>query len=259
MENKPFIQAMVKHLPPSGASLRLLDVGGRTGAILTEHRGDLDIIPGIPNAKFSPDSVDAITAINHPFEGDFFKYALAELRPGGRLIGVMTTGQVDQAWVTRLEQAGFTRILVEAALDSGGVLIRGEKPHSEQHTVDRIKQVANRDHEGAFPGRYVHLLIRQTPNKPVWALKEGETIEWQAVALAEGQIFLAFSSLPKAVAFMQPAVMSGLIKDINKVAKFSRETVQGWALLVNPPVEMLTGKAIVLLPIDPDSAEAPDE
>ncbi len=259
MDNKPFIQVMAKHLPPSGAALRLFDVGGRTGAVLAEHRGDLDITAGIPTSEFLPDSVDSIAAFDHPFDDDFFKHALTMLRPGGRFIAVDPAESVDQAWVTRLETAGFTRILVEAALESGGVLIRGEKPHTEQHTVDRIKQVA--DSDVAFPGRYVHLLIRQTPNKPGWALKEGEKVEWQAVTVKgeNGPVFLAFSSLPKAVAFMQPAVMTGLIKDINKVAKFSRETAQNWTLLVNPTVETLAGQAITLLSIDPDSAETPDE
>jgi len=259
MDDKSFIQAMAKHLPPSGASLRLLDVGGRAGAALTEQRGDLDITAGIPDSEFSPDSMDAVAAFNYPFDDDFFKYALVTLRPGGRFIGVNPLGFVDEAWVVRLERAGFTRILVEAALESGGLLIRGEKPHTEQHTVDRIKQVADRDQ--AFPGRYVHLLIRQTPNKPVWALKEGEKVEWQAVTLTgdDAPVFLAFSSLPKAVAFMQPAIMSGLIKDINKVAKFSRETAQNWTLLVNPTIESLAGQAIALVSVDPDSAETPDE
>jgi hypothetical protein len=261
MDSKPFIQAMAKHLPPSGATLRLLDVGGRTGVILAEYRGDLDITAGIPNSGFSPESMDSIAAFDHPFDRDFFKHALATLRPGGRFIGVDPAGSVDQAWVIRLEQAGFTRILVESALESGGVLIRGEKPPTEQHTVDRIRQVADRDDAAAFPGRYIHLLIRQTPNKPVWALKEGEKVEWQAVTLTgeDGPVFVAFTSLPKAVAFMQPAIMKGLIKDINKVAKFSRETAQDWLLLVNPAIEILVGKTITLMPINPSIAETSDE
>jgi SAM-dependent methyltransferase len=262
MDDKPFIQAMLKHLPPSAATLRLLDVGGRARAIFAEQRGDLDITAGIPDSQFSPDSMDSIVAYDYPFDSDFFENALAILRPGGRLIGVNPRGEIEQAWVARLEKPGFTRILVEAALESGGVLIRGEKPHTEPHTIDRIRQVADRDNAAAFQGRYVHLLIRQTPNKPVWALKEGEKIVWQAVALDGDEqypILLAFSSLPKAVAFMQPAVMSGFIRDINKVAKFSQETVQNWSLLANPTLNLLAGKTITFVPIDPNSAETPDE
>jgi SAM-dependent methyltransferase len=262
MDDKSFIQAMAKHLPPSGAALRLLDIGGRAGATLAEWRSDLDITAFDVKDQdwgFSPDSADSIVAYNYPFEGDFFKQALTTLRPGGRFIGVDPVGHADQKWVMRLEQAGFTRILVEA--ETGGVLIRGEKPHTEEHTVDRIKQVADRDSAASFQGRYVHLLIRQTPNKPVWALKPDEKIEWKAAALAgeNEPVLLAFSSLPKAVAFMQPAVMNGLIKDINKVAKFSRETAQIWSLLANPTLEMLAGQSITLIPIDPDTAETPDE
>jgi hypothetical protein len=151
-------------------------------------------------------------------------------------------------------------------LEAVGVLARGERPSTEQRTVDRIKQVADRDvmtDLKSVKGRYVHLLIRQTPNKPVWALKPDEHIEWQAVALTgENQpTLLAFSSLPKAVAFMQPAVMQGVIKDINKVAKFSRETARNWSLplLFNPTLETLAGREITMLPVDPKAAEASDE
>lgn len=260
MDDRLLILAMAKHLPPSGASLRLLDVGGRTGAILATHRGDLDIIEGVlPNSGLPADNMDAVAAFDYPFDREFLKHALITLRPGGRFIGVIPSGQVNETWVARLEEAGFTRILVEAALEAGGVLVRGEKPHTEQHTVDRIRQVADRDNGAGAAGRYIHLLIRQTPNKPVWALKDGEKVEWQAVALDGGQVFVAFTSLPKAVAFMQPAIMNGLITDINKVAKFSRETAQYWRLMVNPTVEMLAGKSITFMPIDPDSAEMPDE
>lgn len=259
MDKTAYIQAMAKHLPPSGANLRLLDIGGRVGAILAELRGDLDITAETPNSGLLPDTMDAVAAFDHTFDSDFFNHALTTLRPGGRFIGIDPDGSVDQSWVARLEQAGFTRILVEAALESGGVLIRGEKPHTERRTIDRIKQVA--DGDSIFPGRYVYLLIRQMPNKPVWALKEGEKVEWQAVALTgeDGPVFMAFSSLPKAVAFMQPAVINGQIKDINKVAKFSREIAQDWSLLVNPSIEILAGRPVTLVAVDPDTAEKPDE
>ena len=50
-------------------------------------------------------------------------------------------------------------------------------------------------------------------------------------------LLLAFSSLPNAVAFMQPAVIAGTIKDVNKVAKFSRATAQDWRVLINPALD----------------------
>src|SRR5262249_6389829 len=141
--------------------------------------------------------------------------------------------------VVTLENAGYTRILVEPLSDQGGVLMRGEKPHTTPDTMERIRQVAVRDAESdlsTYSGRYVHLLIQQTPNKPAWKLQPGEKIEWRALALAQpsvgadetGRVALAFSSLPKAVSFMQPAVVAGAIRGVNKVAKFSRETAQGW-------------------------------
>jgi hypothetical protein len=58
---------------------------------------------------------------------------------------------------------------------------------------------------------------------------------------------------------MQPAVISGGVKDVNKVAKFSRSAAQNWRLIMNPPVEILQTRAVTFLPVDPASAETPDE
>jgi len=38
---RQLIEAMAKHLPPSAASLRLVDIGGRAGAVFAEARADL--------------------------------------------------------------------------------------------------------------------------------------------------------------------------------------------------------------------------
>lgn len=263
-ERRLFVQAMAKHLPPSSAALRLLDVGSAAGETLAEQRGDLDVTTAHEKGDwpFPSDSFDAVTAFDISVDNNFLHKVLTVLRPGGRFIWVRPAGGPSREHVDTLEQTGFTRILVEAALDSGGVLMRGEKPHTEEHTIDRIRQVAARDVASdltAYSGRYVHLLIQQTPNKPVWALQAGEPITWRAVTL-DGAL-LAFSSLPKAVAFMQPAVLSGAIKDVNKVAKFSRETAQAWMwpVLLNPSLELLNGRAISLIEVDPITAEAPDE
>jgi hypothetical protein len=43
-DERLLIAAMAKHLPPSAASLRLVDIGGRAGGILAEMRPDLDIL-----------------------------------------------------------------------------------------------------------------------------------------------------------------------------------------------------------------------
>jgi hypothetical protein len=211
-------------------------------------------------AQLAPDSFDAITALDVPASDGFLHNALTTLRPGGRLILIHTDGAATEEHVRVLERAGFTRILVEPILD--GVLLRGEKPHTEARTVDRILQVAEREEAAdftAYKGRYVYLLVQQTPNKPIWALRDGERVAWRAVTVDDA--LLAFSSLPKAVAFMQPAVVAGLVKDINKVAKFTRETAQTWTqpVLLNAPVDVLHGRAVTLIDIDPATAEAPDE
>jgi hypothetical protein len=261
-----YIQAMAKHLPPSAASLRLLDVGGAAGEVLSGLRGDLEIIPATSSLDNRPsDSLDAVVAYDLALSQEFLGVALSALRPGGRLVVANPTDAVHERWVALLENAGYTRILVESVFD--GVLIRGEKPHAELSTQARIQQVAARDAShldlAAYSGRYLYLLIRQTPNKPAWRHASGEPIEWQAVALENGgaPVLLAFSSLPQAVAFMQPAVMAGHIKDVNKVAKFRRETAHQWTLplLLNPTVDMLDNGTVTLMPVDPQTAESPDE
>jgi hypothetical protein len=165
--------------------------------------------------------------------------------------------------VAYLSRAGFDRILTERAVQGYGILSRGEKPYTHLSTVERISQTAALDSEVAelqvvdsaaldtvSRGRFVFLLVRQTPNKPQWALKPGEAIRWDAAMVnvvstgSDGQgkpYLLAFTSLPKAVEFMQPAVTSGLIKDINKVAKFDKTVGQRWAaeVLINPTFEVL--------------------
>jgi hypothetical protein len=267
-DSRRLIEAIAKHLPPSAATLRLMDVGGAVGATLAGLRGDLQVMP-VPDlpASISPNSVDAVVAYDVALSQEFLSAALAGLRPGGRLIIVNPAGVVSATWVKTLEDTGYVRILVEPASNPGGVLIRGEKPHTEQRTPDRIQQVAGRDANlldlASYTGRYIHLLIRQSPNKPVWKLAPGEQVEWHAVALANNgaPALLAFSSLPKAVAFMQPTVLSGRIKDVNKVAKFSRETAQQWAspVILNPTPEALEGCVVLFMPVDSRTAEAPDE
>lgn len=267
------IEAMAKHLPPSGSRLRLWDIGGNVGDVLAEMRDDLDITPlaALPNDTPS-DAVDSIVALDYPAALDdaFLQAAWHALRPGGRLIMVDSASDPDKALVQALEQNGHTRILVETAAECPmplGVLMRGEKPHTTDSTFARIKVAANVDADNltldAFDGPYVFLLVAQTPNKPVWALKEGETLEWQAVTLHDGgeQHLLAFTSLPKAISFMQPAVMQGIVTDINKVGKFSRATAQTWnyPVQLNPTLDAVRGREITLVPVDPTTAEAPDE
>lgn len=261
-------EAMLKHLPPSAARLSLLDVNGKAREILEKHRPDLAITVvtdrewGVPAQSF-----DAVTAFDEELHGDLLDAALHALRPGGRLIMMAMTGDPDENRVKTLEQHGYTRILVEVGAECPlpvGVLMRGEKPHITADTHVRVRVAADQDDDAQtlddFKGRFVHLLIRQSPNKPAWAIRADEPVTWEAVTL-DGAL-LAFSSLPKAVAFMQPAVLSGQIQNVTKVAKFSKETARTWPLPVkiNPMLNILhNAVALGTLAIDPDTAETPDE
>lgn len=271
------IEAMAKHLPPSAAQLRLLDVGGLAGAILTERRADLEVIavPNDPDAwTVAPESADAVVAYDRALDPPLLRAALGALRPGGRLIVMDSRGAVDEAHVTTLETAGYGRILVEVGAECPlptGVLMRGEKPHTTADTLARIASVAGSDDDDetgevvsqaewrGFRGKYLHVPVIQTPNKPVWAMGPGESYAWDALTL-DGAL-LAFSSLPKAVAFMQPSVLAGRALGVNKVAKFSKTAAARWALPVwlNPPPDALEGRDLGSAPLDPADAEASDE
>lgn len=266
--------AAAKHLPPSAATLRLLDVGGAAGATLSAQRGDLSlqVVPTDPAVwSAADDSIDAVVAYGQALNADFLARSLAALRPGGRLIIVNPDDRPDEQHVKTLEQAGYIRILVEAAVEQDGrafgALLRGEKAHLTADTHERIQAVAQQDAAftdlATYRGRYLHLLIQQQPNKPAWKLDPGETVTWHAVAVTvNGETaLLAFSSLPNAVGFMQPAVLSGQIRDVNKVGKFSRTSAQTWTLpvILNADVSLLAAATVTLVAVDPTSAEAPDE
>lgn len=229
-----FVDAMAKHLPPSSSDLNLLDIDGQSGDILSKRRQDLDInivsSHKVDSWILADDTVDAVVAYDIVLESSLLIRVLRVMRAGGRFTAVLPDGEVTSDYVELLEKHGYVRILVEPAVDDIGVLIRGEKAHTTADTVQRIQQVATVEADmldmSTFKGRYVHLLIHQSPNKPVWKLQPDEKIKWQAVAIERGGevILLGFSSLPKAVAFMQPAVVENVIQDINKVGKFTKET-----------------------------------
>lgn len=267
---RQFIEAAAKHLPPSASRLRLIDLDGVAGDILLTLRDDLHLTRMDTNStawRLPSGSMDAVIGVDTALERPLLESILAVMRPGGRMILIHREGEPDGQFVSVLEAAGFTRILVEAAVENQGVLIRGEKPHRTVDTAARIQQTASLDddliEQAAYTGRYLFLLIRQLPNKPVWKLAPEEQIEWRAAVLRQDGAYrlLAFSSLPKAVSWMQTAVMRGWIRDVNKVAKFRKEAAfdPGLTLLLNPAHEIFDAALLDFIQIDPALAEAPDE
>ncbi len=265
-----FIDVMAKHLPPSSSTLRMLDVGGQAGGRLLELRPDLAVEIAsfyVPHWDYATGSIDSVVGYDVLLRPEFLAAVQKVMRPGGRMIIVNSEGVVDHVLVQALESAGLVRILVEPALGRDGVLIRGEKPHKTSDTLARVQQVAEEDAARldfvSYRGRFVHLLIRQTPNKPVWKLQPDDVIRWQSVAVnVDGVLhLLAFSSLPRAVSFMQPAVLENFIQDVNKVGKFSKEIAQTWdmPILLNPTLESIRPHEVMMIDIDPTTAEAPDE
>src|SRR5262245_3787952 len=83
------MEAMAKHLPPSGASLRLVDVFGRTASILREQRPDIEVVYApkkLIGWRLDAESVDAVAAYDCEPSEDLLKSAMRVLRHGGRLI-----------------------------------------------------------------------------------------------------------------------------------------------------------------------------
>lgn len=265
------VAVMAKHLPPSSSTLRLLDLDGRSGDLLAALRSDLDIrhLPAneIGGLELAPGAFDAIVAYDLDLTDDILAFARRALRAGGRIIALQSRGKVSQSHLRQLQDHGYVRILIEPALDELGVLLRGEKPHTTADALERIQSVASGDSDSIemsrFRGRYIHLLVQQRPNKPVWKLDPGERISWRAAAIQRDSslALLAFSSLPKAVGFMQPAVLAGVIHDVNKVGKFNLAAVEtwDWDIVLNPSSDSIHGETLSYIDIDPALAEASDE
>lgn len=268
VDDQRLIEAMAKHLPPSGSVLRLVDVLGRAAPVLSRLRPDIEVIyTPQKNAgwRIAANTADAVVAYNQHPSADLLKSALRVLRPGGRFVVMNAELAPSQEYVTSLETANFTRILVESGIEEPspyGALIRGEKPHTEPRTIERIKQVTAQEAQPR-PSRYVHLLIHQTPHKPAWRMTPDDKIVWQAVAVAGDNetVLLTFSSLPKAVEFMQFAVMAGYLTNVNKIAKFKWDVVKLWSqpTILNPSDEIFATQAVVMVDIDYATAETPDE
>ena len=264
-----YYEVVLKQLPPSASQLRLLDVGEQLGRALAERRPDIVPVPAslvVEHWHYEPASFDAIVAYDHFPSKAFLRAALPLLREGGRLVLVLPYNKLSTAWGERLRQAGYVRLLVEHAQERQGVLIRGERAHQQADTLARVQVASQADADtlalADYRGRFVHVLVRQTPNKPAWRLAPDEVLEWHCAALDESpKRILAFTSLPKAVAFMQSAVLANVIRDVNKVAKFRKELVQEWQMpvLLNPTLAQVQAQAVLWLWLDPSQAEAPDE
>ena len=174
-----FVEVMAKHLPPSASTMQLVDIGGHCGAVLAELRDDLEIQTAIPAAlaQLPASSIDAVTAFDVYLSDNVLSSALEILRPGGRFIAALSSQSVDESWLRLLQSHGYTRILVEAAVDGVGVLIRGEKAHESADTLQRIRSVATADDDrldlSSYRGRYLHLLIRQSPQQTRLAVAPG--------------------------------------------------------------------------------------
>jgi hypothetical protein len=255
---------LLRHLPPSGSTLRLLYVGApEQAAAVSALRADLDLQVYDPRGS-APPQLEAALYDALLVQGDllaepeaFLHTALAALRLGGRLIMLNMLDErhaaaqqaILVAMAQRLERIGYVRVLSECLLDGAALLSRGERAYTHLGTLERIQRTAERDLTpdqalapmdaaallAALRGNFIFVLARQATNRPTW---EMPAQAWHALTLVEGeQVCLpVFSALPKAVAFMQAAIKAGAFSGVNKIGKFAKSAVQGWpiAFLLNP-------------------------
>ncbi len=265
---------LARHLPPSADLPRVL-------ALDTDAAGELKAaahVTGPDQAQGAGGPYDAIAG-SLPPEPEALGRLWRQLRPGGRVILTAAAGE-PQALLQALVAAGFIHCLIEPA--GARTLYRGERPPAGS-SLERQKRLAGAGlseavqpeaaqretpqrgiSEAALP-RYLFLLITQTPNKPVWKLQPGDAVEWHAATLldADGRPRLAaFSSLPKAVAFMQNAILARMLSGVNKVGKFPASAAQAWPvpLLLNPDFEAVAGAPVgPPLRVEPHAAVGGEE
>jgi hypothetical protein len=247
-----------KHLPPSSDLPRVLAL---SEAVADELRERVELIDAARAGASPPSQLDAVVGYAAP---DQIPTLGRLLRPGGRLI--LATNADPQTLLDALTNAGFIHCLVEPL--GHLTLYRGERP-PEGSSLQRLETLAeSRPPSSVYRPPSVFLLLSQTPNKPAWKLSPDEKLEWRAVTLldpATGQpALLAFSSLVKAVAFMQAAILAPLrvITGVNKVAKFRAEVAQRWELplILNPAFDDV--RSVPLGPaysVDPQMAVTGEE
>ncbi len=247
-----------KHLPPSAGLPRVLALDAATAAEL-EGAGLAEITLAEAPARLPGGPFDAIAGRASPEQ---VPDLLRRLRPGGRLI-LAAESAAPEALLRALTAAGCIHCLVEPAAGPL-ILYRGERPPGRR-SPERLQALAAAPGPASEP-RFVYLLIRQQPNKPAWKLTPGQGLSWQAVTVLEpatGQPqLLAFTSLVRAVAFMQRAVLAGAFGGVNKVGKFAGTAAAQWRvpLLVNPDFDRVRGApAGPPLSVDPQAAITGEE
>jgi hypothetical protein len=241
-----------KHVPPSADRPRVLILQAGPAADLPEAA--VVVKPGGADGLF-----DAIAGYAAPDPAlDNLEAFYRQLRPGGRLI--LAARAEPKALLEALVQAGFQHCLVEPHPD-GWVLYRGARPGPAD-----LQYLSTRPAGAGLEGPFCYIPVEQTPNKPAWRLAPSEVVIWRAPTVRDpaggDDCLLVFTSLVRAVAFMQRAVLAGSITGINKVGKFRREQVSGWQrpYLVNPTFhdvrQRARGQAVSL---EPAAAQAGDE
>jgi hypothetical protein len=234
-----------RHLPPSVGAPRVLALDEAAAAELPAE---------VEVARAGPEMTGEFDAVVGYAAPEQLSTLFQVLRPGGRLI--LADRAEPQALLDALTQAGFVHCLVETAGDF--TLYRGERPPLGS-SVARVQTLASGPQSLTSP--FVFLLVTQTPNKPAWKLTPNEKVEWRAATVldpATGHLtLLAFSSLVKAVAFMQAAILAKTISGVNKVGKFRAEASQTWALplVLNPGFEDVREWALgPAFAVDPQTA-----
>ncbi len=235
-----------RHLPPSAGLPRVLVLAPAAAAELV---GLIQMVLAAPGADDWP--AGPFDAIAGPAAPEQLLALGQRLRPGGRLI--LTHAAAPEALLEALAAAGLIHCLVEP--HERVSLYRGERPPAGT-PLERHQALAQADPQPSIPTSplptlapeaaagvtnyqdlptpFIFLLIQRTPNKPAWKLAPGEPVIWRAATLiptaGAPPVLLGFSSLVKAVAYMQGAVMARRLAGVNKVGKFPAEAMQAWPL-----------------------------
>lgn len=240
------------HLPPSADRPRVWTLDERAAADLP---AEVELYQ-----QPSPTPFDSVVgyASPDPTLSNLETYYNA-LRPGGRLI--LAAQAEPKQLLEALRQGGYIHCLVETEAD-GWTLYRGERPPDGQ----TLTTLADADNDRAAEAPFFYIPVTQTPNKPAWRLSPGETIQWKAPTVLDPNThapsLLAFSSLVRAVAFMQRAVLANTITGINKVGKFPRGLVKGWgrAFVLNPTFHFVRNSTLgAWVEVDPQIAITGEE